>query len=204
MQKISDIFPIVAILNILLMNPQLAAAQNADTIKTALVLVDIQYFYFPGSKGALVNPESASANAALVLKKFRESGQLVVHVRHNAKMLAEIYPDVAPLDNEKVITKSYANSFRDTDLLDFLQKNGIERLIICGMMTHMCVEATTRAAADLGFQCIVIADACTTRDLKYEDKIIPAEQVHYSTLSTISYAYGKVMDTKKFLDTFRF
>jgi nicotinamidase-related amidase len=152
----------------------------------------------------LVNPGIASANASLVLKKFREAGQMVIHVRHNAKNDAEIYPDVAPIDKEKVITKNFANSFRETDLLEFLQNNGIRQLVICGMMTHMCVEATTRAASDLGFRCIVISDACATRDLTFEGKIIPAEEVHYSTLSTIASAYGTVMNTKRFLEEFKF
>jgi nicotinamidase-related amidase len=204
MKRIRDILSLMLLSIVMLMNPFNTTAQKADSLKTALVLVDIQYFYFPGSKGALVNPEIASANAALILKKFRENGQMVVHVRHNAKSAAEIYPDVSPLNHEKVISKNYVNSFRDTDLLEYLQNNGIKQLIICGMMTHMCVEATTRAAADYGFKCVVIADACATRDLKYEDKVIPAEQVHYSTLSTIASAYGKVMDTKQFLEVFRF
>jgi nicotinamidase-related amidase len=181
---------------------QQVTAKGADSLKTALLLIDIQYFYFPGSKGALVNPEAASSNAALLLKKFRDAGQLVVHVKHNAKTGGEIYPDVTPLPDEKVITKNHVNSFLETDLLDYLQKNGIRRLILCGMMTHMCVEGTARAAADYGFDCTVIGDACATRDLKYEDKTIPAEMVHLSTLSTISYAYGRVMDTAQFLEEF--
>jgi len=185
------------------MNPSVES-QTTDTSGTALLLIDIQYFYYPGSPGVLVNPELASANASLVLKKFREAGQVVVHVRHNAKAGGEIYPDVAPRNDEKVITKNHVNSFLETDLLEYLQQHNIKRLIICGMMTHMCVEGTTRAASDIGFECIVIGDACATRDLKFGDTVIPAEQVHFSTLSTIAYAYGKVMNTKQFLDEFRF
>lgn len=204
MKKLRYIISLSAVLIFVFVNPQINHAQLADTLKTALVLVDIQDFYFPGGKGALVNPEHASANAALLLKKFRETGQTIVHVRHYAKQGADIHADVAPLDDEKVITKYHANSFLETDLLDFLQKNGISQLVICGMMTHMCVEAIARASADLGFKCIVIEDACATKDLKYKDIIIPAEQVHYATLCTIADAYGSVMDTKQFLESFTF
>jgi len=204
MQKIRFLFLLILLSTILFMNPQTSRAQQTDSLKTALLLIDIQYNYYPGGRGALVNPELASANAVLVLKKFREAGHLVVHIRHNFKNGAEIYPDVAPLDNEKVITKDFPNSFRNTDLLEYLQKNNIKRLVICGMMTHMCVEAATRAAADLGFRCYVISDACATRDLKFNDTIIPAEHVHYSTLSAIASSYGKVMDTRQFLDNFPF
>jgi nicotinamidase-related amidase len=62
----------------------------------------------------------------------------------------------------------------------------------------MCVEAATRAAADLGFRCIVIHDACTTKDLKFGEKVIRAEDVHYSTLSTLR-SYAIILSTSEFL-----
>jgi nicotinamidase-related amidase len=177
---------------------------QSGMMKSALLLVDIQQFYFPPSPKALVNPEQASANAGLILKKFRESGQLVIHVQHFARQGFEIHPNVAPIAGEKVILKKYPNSFRETDLLEYLQSGGINHLVVCGMMTHMCVEAVTRAATDMGYKCMVISDACATRDLKFEDTFIPAEQVHYSSLSSIAFAYGKVGNTKQFLEEFQF
>jgi len=72
--------------------------------------------------------------------------------------------------------------------------------VLCGMQTHMCLEAATRAAADLGFECIVIGDACATKDLKFGDKVIKAEDVHYSTLATFR-PYAKVMDTAEYLNS---
>lgn len=175
------------------------AAEKTDSVNTALLLIDIQYFYFPGGRLALHNPEKASINARQLLNKFRKDKRLVVHVRHNSKSGGEIHANVKPTPEEKVISKNHANSFRDTDLLDFLKKNHIQRLVICGMMTHMCVEAATRAAHDLGFECIVIEDACATRDLKFSDKIIKAEDVHFSTLSSLSGYYAKVVDLETFL-----
>jgi len=84
-------------------------------------------------------------------------------------------------------------------LLEHLQAAGIERLVIVGMMTHMCVEAAIRAAADLGFEAILIHDACATRDLTFEDETITAKEVHLSTLSTLK-AYATVMSTSEYLD----
>jgi nicotinamidase-related amidase len=167
--------------------------------KTALLLIDIQDFYFPGGSLPLVNPEPASLNAQKILKKFRERNLMVIHVRHNAKSGAGIHANVKPLKGEKVISKDYANSFRDTDLLEYLNNHQVKRLVIVGMQTHMCVEAATRAASDLNFECILVHDACATRALKFKDKVISAEDVHYSTLSTLSRTYAKVMDTKTFL-----
>jgi nicotinamidase-related amidase len=175
---------------------------DPDTKKTALLIIDIQDFYFPGGSLPLVNPEPASLNAQKILKKFREKKLLVVHVRHNTKSGAGIHDNVKPVKGEKVITKNYANSFRETDLLEYLNKHQVKRLVIVGMQTHMCVEAATRAACDLGFECILVQDACATRALTFQDKTVSAKDVHYSTLSTLSPTYAAVIDTKTFLEKF--
>jgi len=89
------------------------------------------------------------------------------------------------------------------DIQDFyLKSRDIKTLVICGMQTHMCVEAATRAGSDLGFKCILIHDACATRDLKFNDKIIKAEDVHYSTLSALK-NYASVVSADEFLATFK-
>ena len=164
----------------------------------ALLIIDIQDFYFKGSR-PLDHPERASANAAMILKHFRESGQLVVHIRHRSSSLAEIHHSVTPQEGEKVITKEQVNAFKDTDLLEFLKNSGIERLVICGMMTHMCVEAAVRGASDFGFQTTVIGDACTTRDLQFGGRTIKAADVHFSTLASLDRYYGRVLNTDEFI-----
>jgi nicotinamidase-related amidase len=166
------------------------------------LIIDVQDFYFPGGSVPLVNPEPASLNAKKILKKFREKSLMVIHVRHNAKSGAGIHANVKPVKGEKVISKNYANSFKDTDLLEYLNKHQMKRLVIVGMQTHMCVEAATRAGGDLGFECILVHDACATRALKFQEKLISAEDVHYSTLSTLSRTYAKVIDTKTFLEIY--
>ena len=88
--------------------------------------------------------------------------------------------------------------FRETPLLEYLREKDVDRLVIVGMMTHMCVEAAARSADDLGFETILISDACATRDLKYGDDVIAAKDVHLSTLSTLR-AYAKVTSTAEFL-----
>lgn len=166
---------------------------------TALLIIDVQDFYFPGGNWELENPEPASLNAKKILERFRETDELVVHVRHDAQPGGEIHQNVRPVEGEKVITKKSANAFKDSDLLDYLQEGGVDKLVICGMMTHMCVEAATRAAHDLGFACTVIGDACATKALTYEGKTISAEDVHYATLRTLSGGYARVMNTEDFL-----
>jgi nicotinamidase-related amidase len=166
----------------------------------ALLIIDIQDFYFPGGKSALVEPEKAAANAALLLESFRSNKLLVIHVRHNSEPGGKINDIVKPLTSEKIISKDAVNCFVKTDLLDYLTSNKTDTLVICGMQTHMCVEAATRAASDYGFKCILIHDACATKDLKFGEKTIKAEDVHYSTLSTLK-NYAQVISTKEYIDS---
>jgi nicotinamidase-related amidase len=171
---------------------------NAQQNETALLLIDIQNFYYPGGGSALVNPEVAGKKAQILLNYFRKNKMLVIHIRHNANKGAEIHDDVKPLPNEKVISKDEVNCFKNTDLLEFLNKNQIKNIVICGMQTHMCVEAATRAGSDFGFKCTLIYDACATKDLKFGDKIVKSNDVHYSTLATLK-AYAEVIDLETFL-----
>ena len=158
-------------------------------MSTALVLIDIQNDYFPGGRKVLVNSETAASSAALLLKAFRHAGWPVFHVQHISIQPGagfflpntsgvEIHNSVAPLSDEPIITKHFPNSFRETELLDKLRNSGVDSILFCGMMTSMCVDATVRAAFDLGFACTVAQDACATLDLAFDGETIPACHVH--------------------------
>ena len=173
-----------------------AKSQTPDS--TALILIDIQYFYFPGGDMELSEPEKAAEKAKQLLDFFREKKELVVHVRHEHNPGGDIHKLVTPLESEKVFSKKEVNSFLGTGLEEYLKQNHIKKLVLCGMQTHMCLEGATRAAHDLGYECTVIKDACTTRDLIFDDVLTPAKQVHYSTLATLR-NYAKIMGTDEFL-----
>jgi nicotinamidase-related amidase len=172
-------------------------------VKTALILIDIQNDYFPGGKMELVNPLAAAKSAYELLQCFREHDLYHVHIQHVATKPgatfflpddsgADIHDSVAHFEGEPLVIKHHPNSFRETRLDEMLKVNGIERVIITGMMTHMCVDATARAAADLGYKILVAEDACATRDLKYGDTVIPADHVHKAFLAALR-SYGEVM-----------
>jgi nicotinamidase-related amidase len=186
------------ILIICLILPITLLKAQKNNAKEALLLIDIQNFYFKGGSSELVNPIPASLNAKKILEYFRENEKLVIHVKHGSGDAAKIHNNVKPLESEKIIIKNEVNSFKNTELLDFLKKNKIESLVICGMQTHMCLEGATRAASDYDFKCTVIQDACATKDVKFGNKTIKAEDVHFSTLGTIS-VYAKVTSTLEFL-----
>jgi nicotinamidase-related amidase len=170
---------------------------------TALIIIDIQNFYFPEGSLPLFEPEKAAEKAAKILVTFRDNKITVIHVRHNANSGSEIHELVAPVEGEKIISKDKANSFVGTDLLDYLKENKIKNLVICGMQTHMCLEAATRAASDYGFNCTVIEDACTTRDLKFGETIVSAKEVHSSTLSTLKGTYAEIKTAEEFVKSFK-
>ena len=174
-------------------------------MKTALLIIDIQKDYFPGGKMELVNPLEAAKKAYMLLQCFREHGGYHVHIQHIALKPdatffvkgtdgTDIHDSVAHFEGEPIVYKHYPNSFRETNLLEILKEWGIERVVICGMMTHMCVDATVRAAADFGFQVMIADDACATRDLKYGETTIPAEHVHKAFLAALK-SYGQVMSS---------
>jgi nicotinamidase-related amidase len=178
-----------------------------QTMNTALLVIDIQNDYFPGGKMELVNPLDAAKKAYMLLQCFREHGGHHIHIQHIAikpgatfflpgERGTDIHDSVAHFEGEPIVYKHYPNSFRETSLLELLKGWGIERVVIAGMMTHMCVDATARAAADLGFQVIVAEDACATRDLKYGETVIPAEHVHKAFLAALK-SYGQVIPSEQ-------
>jgi nicotinamidase-related amidase/tellurite resistance-related uncharacterized protein len=194
----------------LIIGLNLGFAQKENNMNTALIIIDIQNDYFEGGKAELVNSDKASGNAKLLLEQFRKKNLPIVHIQHisnrpNATFFisdtkgAEIHNDVKPTDTEQIIIKHYPNSFRETNLLAYLKSKNITDLVICGMQTHMCVDATTRAAKDFGFSCIVIADACATKDLEINGIKVKASEVQTSFLSALNYFYSIVMTTNQYL-----
>lgn len=178
-------------------------------MRTALLIIDIQNDYFPGGKHPLVNPLEAAQRAYMILQCFRERGGHHVHIQHVSREPdatyfipgdrgTDIHDSVAHFEGEPIVYKHQPNAFLDTELLELLNGWEIERVIITGMMTHMCVDASARAASDLGFQVIVAEDACATRDLKYGETTVSAEHVHKAFLAALK-SYGRVMKSEAIL-----
>jgi nicotinamidase-related amidase len=195
----------------LLLLPAAASARAPEAAATTVLLViDIQNFYFPGGRMALVGPEPASLQAKRLLERFRARGWPVVHVQHLPKGQEKpspdsgdeqyrIHPNVLPAPGETVVGKHHANAFRDTDLLAVLRRLGAKRLVVAGMQTHMCVEAATRHAADLGLEVVVVHDACATRGLAFGGVEAGAAQVHAAALAAMSGSYARVVSTDELL-----
>jgi nicotinamidase-related amidase len=173
---------------------------------TALLVIDIQNDYFPGGAMELEGADAAGAKAGEAVARFRKEGKPVIHVRHLSVRPgstffipgtkgADIHSSVAPKSGETVIEKNFPNSFRNTGLKDVLEKQGIQNLVVAGMMTHMCVDASVRQAADLGYKITLLGDACATRAQTYGGEKVPARQVHAAFLAALNGFYAKVVNT---------
>jgi nicotinamidase-related amidase len=178
-------------------------------MNAGLILVDIQNDYFAGGRMELVGMDAAVENASRLLAYFRDNQKPTFHIQHiSTKEGAtffmpntqgvEIHDSVKPDLEDPVIKKHYPNSFRKTALLDALNNAGVDNVVICGAMSHMCIDATTRAAADLGFECTLIHDACATRNLDFGTQKVLAEDVHASFMAALSSAYAEVISCNDF------
>lgn len=178
-------------------------------MKHGLILIDIQNDYFTGGKMELFGMDKAANNAKNLLDKFRKANLPVFHVQHISQRAdaafflpdtegVKLHESVAPLPNETVVQKNFPNSFRNTSLLNHLNAANIEEVVICGAMSHMCVDATTRAAFDLGYKCVVVEDACATLTLQHKDKVVEAENVHAAFMAALAVLYAKVISLNDF------
>jgi nicotinamidase-related amidase len=170
---------------------------------TALVLIDLQNDYFPGGAMELVGSEEAVAQARTLLETFRARGLPLFHIQHLSKRPGatfflpntkgvEIHPAVSPNAGESIVTKHFPSSFRATTLFENLRAAGATKLVFAGMMTHMCVDTTVRAAADLGFECQLAQDGCATRALQFSGSQVEAPQVQMAYLAALNGAFAKV------------
>lgn len=176
-------------------------------MKTALVIVDVQNDYFPGGSNELHNSTGAAANARRALEHFRAIAWPVVHVRHiNTRPGAtfflpgtpgsEIHETVTPLDGEPVVIKHAPDSFLKTNLEELLAAAGAERLVVCGMMSHMCIDTTVRSAKAKGYEVVLLHDACATKALQWDGREIPADTAHAAFMSALSGAFAETIPTE--------
>lgn len=177
--------------------------------RTALLLIDIQNDYFPGGKMELIGMHNAAENAQKLISDFRKKNLPVVYIQHlaikpNASFFipetfgVEIHESIRPIEGETVIVKNYPNSFRNTSLNEHLKKLQVNDLVICGAMSHMCIDTTVRAAFDFGYVCTLISDACATRDLKFDETHVKASEVQTAFMAAMNGTFANVITTSQY------
>lgn len=174
----------------------------APLTKSALVLIDCQNTYREGIMH-LDGVEPALQECQKLLKRARDAGTPVIHIRHDAgpgspydtnAPIGAIADSVAPQEGEKVITKAYPSSFEKTNLDAELKRLGVEDLVLAGFMTHVCVNSTARAAFNHGYRPTVIANATATRSLPNPTGgTLPADAVHNGALAALADIFAIVV-----------
>jgi nicotinamidase-related amidase len=175
--------------------------------KQGLIVIDVQNDYFPNGRWELARMTAASINVGRLLRHYRADNAPIVHIRHEfpdaatapffapGSEGAAIHPSAAPKGGEPVLLKHHINSFRDTALLDILRSREVDEVVICGAMSHMCVDACSRAANDFGFKVSVVHDACASRDLVFDGVEVPAAHVHAAFTAALGFAYATMRST---------
>jgi nicotinamidase-related amidase len=173
-------------------------------MRQALILIDIQNDYFSGGLWPVDEMERVATNAAKALAHARTRGDLIVHVYHEAikpdalffrpgTKGAEIHPSVAPRADEIVLRKHRPNSFHKTDLEAHLDAAGVTQVTLVGAMTQMCIDATARAARDLGYHVTLIAEACGARAQCFGNTMLSADQIQAAFLGPLEASYARVI-----------
>ena len=172
-------------------------------MKEALLIIDVQNDYFPGGTNELHNPYEAEARIRELIDESRKCDRPVIYIQHinppddyfflEGTHGVEISERISPEDGDKIIVKHFPNSFLETELDEYLKSLGVDTLIVCGMMTHMCVDTTVRAAMDYGYQVILVADACATMDLEAGGEIIPADIVQKTLIASLEGVFATVI-----------
>lgn len=168
--------------------------------KTAMLVIDMQH-YFHG----LISP---MLDRVLSLIDACRSAQVkIVFTRHGVHdpqsdggMLTtwwdeliihgseawEFYKEIKPNSSDLIIDKNRYSAFQGTDLDVWLRRNGVEDLIISGVMTNLCCETTARDAFGHDYRVFFVADATTTIN----------EELHLATLKNLAYGFSYIIDAQ--------
>lgn len=174
-------------------------------MNTALIVIDVQQEYFVG-RLPIVYPERHAALDRIITAMHTATarGLPVIVVQHAAAEPdspvfrpgtpeQELHPSIAVAHRDHLVTKALPGSFTGTDLGEWIAEHGVTELVVCGFMTHMCCDTTTRQAAHLGLSVVLLGDATGTIDLSGTDgAIVPARQVHETELAVLGSRFASV------------
>jgi nicotinamidase-related amidase len=180
-----------------------ATPKPARLSDAVVVVIDAQHEYVDGAV-PLAGVQPALEEIGRLLKRARAQSTPIIHVVHHGRegglfapgsRGAEVAPPAAPAPGEAVIGKRLPNAFASTDLAERLHALHRGEIVVVGFMTHMCVEATARAAIDNGFRATVIAAGTATRDLPdpLGSGLVPATDVQRNSLAALADRFATVV-----------
>lgn len=172
--------------------------------RRALIVIDVQNDYFPGGAWALPAAEQALPNILALIARARSRGEEVVFIQHvtppgspvfsAGSPGGKLHPALPVLSGNPIFQKHHPSSFQGTGLATWLKEQDVGALDICGFMTHMCCDTTTREAYAMGYNVRLFSDATAARDLMVEGESIPHRTVHRVSLGALS-RFAQVLPT---------
>ncbi|MEM7119227.1 MAG: cysteine hydrolase family protein [Chloroflexota bacterium] len=150
--------------------------------KSAFLVIDAQVNMFDEAM-PVHDASTVLAKLDSLCQQARQANVPIIFVRHDGGVGEvdeygtegwQVHPQLAPQDTDIFVDKRKPDAFEATQLQNVLQMNGIEHLVIAGMQTDYCVNATTNQAILLGYAVTLVADAHSTFDseMKLASEII--------------------------------
>lgn len=185
--------------------------KQLNLTKSALIVIDMQrYFLEDGADAYLGAPNSLVSNVKSLIGAFREAKKPVIFSRHahrkgddpgqmwrwwegklpwEGQTQANLVDEITPAADEILITKTRYSVFEGTDLNDQLKDLGMNAVVLCGVMTNLCVDTTARHAFMKDFQPIVVEDACASN----------CKDLHDAAISNLKYGFAYIEKTESIL-----
>jgi nicotinamidase-related amidase len=185
---------------------------NVD--RAVLLVIDMQKFFLtPHSPTYTAGGPAIIPSIKKLIAAFRKSGRPVIYTKHvhhpdsidtgimgwwwkgnclEGSIESEIYPDLAPLPNEKVVLKHRYSAFYNTDMETILRCMKIEDIVISGIMTNMCCESTARDAYYRDYRVFFPADGTGSIN----------EEMHIASLLNLAFGFAMVTSTDEILSRF--
>ncbi|MGF9764057.1 cysteine hydrolase family protein [Microvirga sp. 0TCS3.31] len=181
--------------------------------QTVLLPVDMQQA-FDGPSWPRRWNGAVDRNGLAILDAWHSRGLPIIHVKHDSitpgSTLAlgqpgnAFRPGFEPHDGEPVVSKSVNSAFIGTDLDLRLKRLGVRKVMVFGITTDMCVSTTVRTGANLGYEMILVEDACDCFDLPDgQGGTIPARASHGVHVATLGFEFAKVVTTEEIVGTLR-
>jgi nicotinamidase-related amidase len=163
---------------------------------TVLLVVDVQTCMI---KEHPYNELHVLANIQKLLGAAREHGLEVVYVRHEDEEGGdlergsegwEIYSDISPLAGEKIFDKHFNSAFLKTGLREYLTDKKVDTIILVGLQTEYCIDATCKAAFEHGFQIMIPEETNTT----FDNEFLSGEKLYqYYNYKIWNHRFAKVL-----------
>ena len=137
-----------------------------------------------------VGPLLPDASDMIERRRLRDESRLraagIDHFFYPGTLEHEVIDELKPKDGEMIFNKNSSSAFNSTNIDQILRNMRIDSLVIAGVATNYCVEITARDAADRGYKCILVTDACAAM----------SKDAHEMTMTNFAAQYGKVMTTQ--------